>query len=157
MSNVRFPQVLSRLFQVVWVALYFALVGSLVGSLVVSSSLLAASWLNGPGVATANPIYEWPVFSAMLLFLGVAMFGVAAGFIPAGLVGLAYAIAFHGRPHARANPLLKASLAGALGFLVGVLFSRTFPSTPGFVLAGVVAGIFCSLAVRVPGKLQGAR
>lgn len=144
-------EMLSRVFQGLWIAIYFAFVGPLVGSLVVSASMLASNWLDGPGGAAAPLSGEWPVFSTLFFFLTMAMFGVAAGFIPAGLVGLVYAATFHSRLHSRSNPVLKASLAGALGLLVGLLFSRTFPTTPGFVLAGIVAGIFCSVAVRVPG------
>jgi hypothetical protein len=142
----------SRVVQLGWVTLYFAVVGSFIAGLVVSVSMLALPWLTGVNVAVSAHSREWPVFSFLFMFVGMAMFGIAVGFVPAGLVGFFYSVLFHSRSNAQASPLLKAGVAGILGLLVGTLFSRTFPTTPGFVLAGFIAGVFCSLAVRVPGQ-----
>jgi hypothetical protein len=135
----------SRVVQVAWVTLYFAVVGSFIAGLVVSVSMLALPWLTGVNVAASALSREWPVFSLLFLFISMAMFGVAVGFVPAGLVGFVYSLLFHSRPNTQASPLRKAGVAGILGLLVGTLFSRTFPTTPGFVLAGFLAGVFCSL------------
>jgi hypothetical protein len=102
-------------FQVAWVTLYFAVVGSFIASFVVSVSMFALPWLTGVNVAAPTLSHEWPVFSFLFLFIGMAMFGVAAGFVPAGLVGFVYSMLFYRRSNTQSSHLLKAGVAGVLG------------------------------------------
>jgi hypothetical protein len=143
----------ARLFSVLWVTLYFAVAGPFVASIVVSGSMVVPLWLDGTTVVAPSFDDQWPVFSTVFLFVSMAVYGVAAGLIPAGLAGVLYAVVFYRGSSVTGSIFTRAVVAGALGGLVGVLFSHAFRSVVGFPLAGVVAGIFCSLAVRVPGQV----